>query len=163
MQGTLFVREMNRFGCGLHDLGRPPRCERFFANRFRQTMSVDEIHGEIVPPIVLTDLMHRHDVRVLQPTSGLGLTLPENGLTSAYADGGYVYWTDFLFQGMFAATAATMVEYFRDEKKQDVLFFADNVFRFLQAGSENAVGTWLCQWVSAARDDWDLDARAHAA
>ncbi len=27
----------------------------------------------------------------------------------AYADGGYTYWTDFLFQGMFAATAATIV------------------------------------------------------
>jgi len=28
---------------------------------------------------------------------------------SAYADGGYTWWTDFLFQGMFAATAATIV------------------------------------------------------
>ena len=26
-----------------------------------------------------------------------------------YADGGYTYWTDFLFQGMFAATAATII------------------------------------------------------
>jgi len=38
-----------------------------------------------------------------------GLALPEDGLTAAYADGGYTYWTDFLFQGMFAATAATIV------------------------------------------------------
>lgn len=38
-----------------------------------------------------------------------GLSLPENGLTASYADGGYTYWTDFLFQGMFAATAATIV------------------------------------------------------
>jgi len=38
-----------------------------------------------------------------------GLTIPENGLTAEYADGGYTYWTDFLFQGMFAATAATIV------------------------------------------------------
>jgi Amt family ammonium transporter len=37
-----------------------------------------------------------------------GLSLPENGLTSEYAEG-YTYWTDFLFQGMFAATAATIV------------------------------------------------------
>ena len=29
--------------------------------------------------------------------------------TPAYADGGYTYWTDFLFQAMFAATAATIV------------------------------------------------------
>lgn len=38
-----------------------------------------------------------------------GLSIPENGLTSEYASGGYTYWTDFLFQGMFAATAATIV------------------------------------------------------
>jgi Amt family ammonium transporter len=41
--------------------------------------------------------------------SGALLTLPENGLTVDYASGGYTYWTDFLFQGMFAATAATIV------------------------------------------------------
>jgi len=41
--------------------------------------------------------------------SGFGITLPENGLTADYASGGYTYWTDFLFQGMFAATAATIV------------------------------------------------------
>ena len=38
-----------------------------------------------------------------------GLSLPENGLGPEYADGGYTYWTDFLFQAMFAATAATIV------------------------------------------------------
>jgi F-type H+-transporting ATPase subunit beta len=30
----------------------------------------------------------------------------------------------------------TMAEYFRDEEKQDVLLFIDNIFRFVQAGSE---------------------------
>ena len=38
-----------------------------------------------------------------------GITPPENGMTADYADGGYTWWTDFLFQGMFAATAATIV------------------------------------------------------
>lgn len=33
-------------------------------------------------------------------------------------------------------TALTMAEYFRDEKKQDVLLLIDNIFRFVQAGSE---------------------------
>lgn len=33
-------------------------------------------------------------------------------------------------------TALTMAEYFRDEKKEDVLMFIDNIFRFAQAGSE---------------------------
>lgn len=33
-------------------------------------------------------------------------------------------------------TALTMAEYFRDDLKQDVLLLMDNVFRFVQAGSE---------------------------
>ncbi len=33
-------------------------------------------------------------------------------------------------------TGLTMAEYFRDEEKQDVLLFIDNIFRFTQAGSE---------------------------
>jgi len=35
-----------------------------------------------------------------------------------------------------ALSALTVAEYFRDEMKQDVLFFIDNIFRFTQAGSE---------------------------
>jgi Amt family ammonium transporter len=41
--------------------------------------------------------------------SGFGLAAGPDGNTPAYADGGYTYWTDFLFQAMFAATAATIV------------------------------------------------------
>merc|ERR1711933_20041 len=33
-------------------------------------------------------------------------------------------------------TALTIAEYFRDYNKQDVLLFIDNIFRFVQAGSE---------------------------
>ncbi len=40
--------------------------------------------------------------------SRLGIGTDAAGLTSAY-NAGYTYWTDFLFQGMFAATAATIV------------------------------------------------------
>ena len=35
-----------------------------------------------------------------------------------------------------ALTGLSIAEYFRDEKKQDVLFFVDNIFRYTQAGSE---------------------------
>ncbi|MDE6627218.1 MAG: F0F1 ATP synthase subunit beta [Lachnospiraceae bacterium] len=35
-----------------------------------------------------------------------------------------------------AETGLTMAEYFRDVKKQNVLLFIDNIFRFVQAGSE---------------------------
>ncbi|MBQ3903423.1 MAG: F0F1 ATP synthase subunit beta, partial [Eubacterium sp.] len=35
-----------------------------------------------------------------------------------------------------AETGLTMAEYFRDRENQDVLLFIDNIFRFIQAGSE---------------------------
>ncbi|NLG24538.1 MAG: F0F1 ATP synthase subunit beta, partial [Clostridiales bacterium] len=35
-----------------------------------------------------------------------------------------------------ALTGLTVAEYFRDVKKQNVLLFIDNIFRFIQAGSE---------------------------
>lgn len=35
-----------------------------------------------------------------------------------------------------ALTALSMAEYFRDEEGQDILLFIDNIFRFVQAGSE---------------------------
>ena len=41
--------------------------------------------------------------------AGFGIDAPANGMTAEYASGGYTWWTDFLFQGMFAATAATIV------------------------------------------------------
>lgn len=39
---------------------------------------------------------------------GIGVDDPVAGLTDSY-NAGYTYWTDFLFQAMFAATAATIV------------------------------------------------------
>lgn len=42
--------------------------------------------------------------------AGFGLASPENGATAAYAaSGGYTYYTDFLYQALFAATTATIV------------------------------------------------------
>lgn len=40
--------------------------------------------------------------------AGFGISASPDDLTSTY-NIGYTYWTDFLFQGMFAATAATIV------------------------------------------------------
>ncbi|MDO8638204.1 MAG: F0F1 ATP synthase subunit beta [Candidatus Daviesbacteria bacterium] len=38
-----------------------------------------------------------------------------------------------------ALSATSIAEYFRDEKNMDVLFFIDNMFRFVQAGNEVAM------------------------
>ncbi len=46
-----------------------------------------------------------------------------------------------------ALSALTMAEYFRDVRGQDVLLFVDNIFRFVQAGSE--VSTLLGRMPSA--------------
>ena len=52
--------------------------------------------GGIIPPFGLDNF------GIAPPADGSGMTV-------AYASGGYTYWTDFLFQAMFAATAATIV------------------------------------------------------
>ena len=54
-------------------------------------------------------LMYPGDFNGFLGFNGFGLPIDEDGLSIDYADGGYTYWTDFIFQGMFAATAATIV------------------------------------------------------
>jgi Amt family ammonium transporter len=79
---------------------------------------------------------------------GWGIASPEGaaGLIS-YADGAYTYWTDFLFQGMFAATAATIVSGAVAERiklKSFLIFsvfFVGLVYPFL--GSWKWGGGWL--------------------
>ncbi len=55
------------------------------------------------------NLMYPGDFNGYFGFAGVGLAPGEDGMTPAYADGGYTYWTDFIFQGMFAATCATIV------------------------------------------------------
>ncbi|MEN8765477.1 MAG: ammonium transporter [Wenyingzhuangia sp.] len=64
--------------------------------------------GLITYTICGFNLMYPGEFNGVFGFAGWGLSLPEGGLSAAYADG-YTYWTDFLFQGMFAATAATIV------------------------------------------------------
>ena len=52
-------------------------------------------------------LMYGDTVGGLLGWAGWGIGTDAEGLTSAYGD--YTYWSDFLFQAMFAATAATIV------------------------------------------------------
>ena len=79
--------------------------------------------------------------------AGLGITTDAAGLTIAYADGGYTYWTDFLFQAMFAATAATIVSGAVAEriKLPSFMVFATLFVAFVYtiAGSWKWGGGWL--------------------
>jgi Amt family ammonium transporter len=78
--------------------------------------------------------------------AGFFLTLPE-GASIDYASGGYTYWTDFLFQGMFAATAATIVSGAIAERVKlsaymvFTVFYVGLVYPFL--GSWKWGGGWL--------------------
>lgn len=70
-------------------------------------------------------------------------------VTFGYADGGYTYWTDFLFQAMFAATAATIVSGAIAERVKlgayliFTLFFVGIVYPL--------IGSW--KWGGGALDD----------
>ncbi|MGH0033385.1 MAG: ammonium transporter [Myxococcota bacterium] len=55
------------------------------------------------------NLMYPGDFNGFLGFAGMGIATDAAGNTPAYADGGYTYWTDFLFQAMFAATCATIV------------------------------------------------------
>jgi len=70
-------------------------------------------------------------------------------VTSGYADGGYTYWTDFLFQGMFAATAATIVSGAIAER---VKLSAYLVFTLFYVGLVYPlIGSW--KWGGGALDE----------
>ncbi|MCR5746600.1 MAG: F0F1 ATP synthase subunit beta [Lachnospiraceae bacterium] len=68
-----------------------------------------------------------------------------NDLWSEMSESGVIKKTALVFGQMneppgarmrVAETGLTMAEYFRDVEHQDVLLFIDNIFRFIQAGSE---------------------------
>ena len=79
--------------------------------------------------------------------AGIGAGHDAAANTPAYADGGYTYWTDFLFQAMFAATAATIVSGAVAERIKlpafmvFSLFFVAIIYRWL--GSWKWGGGWL--------------------
>lgn len=82
--------------------------------------------------------------------AGFGIAAPEGGMTTAYADGGYTWWTDFLFQGMFAATAATIVSGAVAERIKLSSFM---LFSILYVGLVYPiVGAW--KWGGGFLDSW---------
>ena len=81
---------------------------------------------------------------------GWFLNLPENGTAVGYADGGYTYWTDFLFQAMFAATAATIVSGAVAERIKITSYL---VFTLIFVGLVYPiVGSW--KWGGGILDSW---------
>ena len=80
---------------------------------------------------------------------GLESPIGVEGLDLAYNEG-YTYWTDFLFQGMFAATAATIVSGAVAERAKLGSFF---VFSILLIGLVYpVVGSW--KWGGGFLDEW---------
>ena len=80
---------------------------------------------------------------------GLESPIGLEGLDLAYNEG-YTYWTDFLFQGMFAATAATIVSGAVAERAKLGSFF---VFSILLLGLVYpVVGSW--KWGGGFLDEW---------
>jgi len=67
--------------------------------------------GLLLYCLVGFNLMYPGDFNGFLGFAGFGLSAPltSEGLLDLTYNGGYTYWTDFLFQGMFAATAATIV------------------------------------------------------
>ncbi|MBV6644914.1 MAG: ammonium transporter [Cyclobacteriaceae bacterium] len=71
-------------------------------------------------------------------------------VTTGYADGGYTYWTDFLFQAMFAATAATIVSGAVAER---IKLSAYLLFTLVFVGVVYPlIGSW--KWGGGVLDDW---------
>ena len=82
--------------------------------------------------------------------AGFGIEAPENGMTVEYASGGYTWWTDFLFQGMFAATAATIVSGSVAERMKINSFV---IFTIVYVGLiYPIVGSW--KWGGGFLDSW---------
>ena len=82
--------------------------------------------------------------------AGFGIEPPDGGMTSAYADSGYTWWTDFLFQGMFAATAATIVSGAVAERIKLNSFM---LFTILYVGLVYPIiGSW--KWGGGFLDQW---------
>ena len=82
--------------------------------------------------------------------AGFGISAPEGGMTVDYASGGYTWWTDFLFQGMFAATAATIVSGAVAERIKLKSFM---LFSIIYVGLVYPIiGSW--KWGGGFLDQW---------
>ncbi len=104
--------------------------------------------------LLLTEIMHNvggqsKDKKEVSVFAGIGERTREGvELFEAMKKSGVLSTSSLIFGSMgenpairflTAFSAATLVEYYRDELKRDSLFFIDNIFRFAQAGNELSV------------------------
>lgn len=105
--------------------------------------------GVLTYYVVGFGLMYPGDFNGFIGFAGFGLDPGADGDTAAYASGGYTYHTDFLFQAMFAATAATIVSGAVAERIRLRSFMAFTVpfvaVVYTIAGSWKWGGGWLDQ------------------
>ena len=105
--------------------------------------------GLVTYAVVGFNLMYPGDFSIGQffGFAGFGLDPGPDGNTVAYADGAYTYWTDFIFQAMFAATAATIVSGAVAERIKLASFLAFTTIYvaiiYTIAGSWKWGGGWL--------------------
>jgi Amt family ammonium transporter len=103
--------------------------------------------GILTYALVGFNLMYPGDFNGWLGFAGFGLDPSPADLTAAYAGGGYTYWTDFLFQAMFAATAATIVSGAVAERIKLPSFMVFSTFFvaivYTVAGSWKWGGGWL--------------------
>lgn len=102
--------------------------------------------GIVTYALVGFNLMYPGDFNGWFGFAGFGLFPGEADMTSAY-NVGYTYWTDFLFQAMFAATAATIVSGAVAERVKLAPFMIFSTvfvaFIYTIAGSWKWGGGWL--------------------
>ncbi|MFD2726148.1 ammonium transporter [Hyunsoonleella rubra] len=97
--------------------------------------------GLLLYCLVGFNLMYPGDFNGFVGFAGIGLESPlvDGALDLAYNEG-YTYWTDFLFQGMFAATAATIVSGAVAERMKIVPFM---IFTIVYVGFVYPIaGSW---------------------
>src|SRR3546814_1466694 len=82
--------------------------------------------------------------------SGFGIALPEGGNSAGYADGGYTYWTGFLFQASVAVTAANIVSGAVAERIKLTSYLIFTVF--FVGLAYPIIGRW--KWGGGMLDSW---------
>ncbi|WP_240655342.1 ammonium transporter [Flammeovirga pectinis] len=95
------------------------------------------------------NLMYPGEFNGIFGFSGWGISLPSDYTSLGYAGGAYTYWTDFLFQAMFAATCATIVSGAVAERIKITSYFIFTFFLvgfiYPVLGSWHWGGGWLSQ------------------